>query len=168
MRLIDFYTLIKSDINLIGGNTFVKKLLSMCFNMQLRLILNYRLGNYLHLNRNFVYSIIIMYLKRRQISSYGCDISYFSKIGKHIRLPHPLGITIGSGCEIGDNVMIWQNVTLGSLGKKEKKYPKLKNGVKIYTNSVIVGDIVIGKNSVIGAMSFVNKSIKANTIFYGR
>lgn len=168
MRITEFYSLIKSDINFIAGTSFIKKLLALSFNMQLKLILNYRFGNYLHQNRNYFFSIIISYLKKRQISRYGCDISYFSKIGKHIRFPHPLGIVIGNDCIIGNNVIIWQNVTIGSSGKELKKYPNIEDGVKIFTNSVIVGDITIGQNSIIGAMSFINKSVKSNSVNYGK
>ena len=168
MRITEFYTLIKSDISFIAGTSFLKIFLGLCFSMQLRLILNYRLGNYLHQNRNYFFTIIINYLKKRQISCYGCDISYFSKIGKHIRFPHPLGIVIGNNCLVGNNVTIWQNVTIGSSENEVKKYPKVEDGVKIFTNSVIIGNIVIGQNSIIGAMSFINKSVKSNSVSYGK
>tara|TARA_Y100001954_G_C15784857_1_gene591912 strand:- start:422 stop:928 length:507 start_codon:yes stop_codon:yes gene_type:complete len=168
MTLVDLYRFIKSDIKSIAGNNFIRMIYCLHFNMQLRLILNYRIGRYLHCNRNFLNTIIISFLKKRQIRNYGCDISYNSKIGKQIKFPHPTGIVIGNNCEIGDGVMIWQNVTLGSLGRKEKKYPILKNRVKVYSGSVLVGDITIGENAIIGAMTYVNKSVKPNTVYFER
>ncbi len=113
----------------------------------------------------------------RQISEYahsvtGIDINPFSKIGKQFFIDHGTGVVIGETAIIGDNVSIYQGVTLGALSLKngrdlsnKKRHPTIEDNVVIYANATILGgETVIGANSVIGAYSFVLKSVKANTI----
>jgi serine O-acetyltransferase len=63
------------------------------------------------------------------------------------------------------NCTIYQNVTLGA---KNDKYPSIRNNVTIYPGTVIVGNIEIGENAVIGALSFVDKSVEKSDIFHSR
>lgn len=58
-----------------------------------------------------------------------------------MKLPHPIGIVIGDGVIIKDNVMVFQQVTFGSHGRKEKemRYPIIESGVKIYAGAKIIG-----------------------------
>jgi serine O-acetyltransferase len=93
------------------------------------------------------------------------DVCRGFQIGKGLNLPHPLGIVIGCNCSIGKNCTIYQNVTIGS---KQNKYPVLKDNVTIYPNSILVGDIKVGSNAVIGALSFVNKNVAENEVFFGK
>jgi serine acetyltransferase len=86
---------------------------------------------------------------------------------KKTRFPHPLGIVIGRYVEIGWHCMIYQNVTIGAKSEKDgrdKKYPKIGNNVCIFAHVVIIGDITIGDNAVIGANTFVNKDVPKNAI----
>jgi len=87
-----------------------------------------------------------------------CDFSYKAKIGKNLRLPHPFGIVIGDGAVIKDNVTIFQQVTLGSHGKKdqEMKYPVIETGAKIYAGAKIIGGVTVGRDAIVGANSVVN------------
>jgi len=94
-----------------------------------------------------------------------CDISYNATIGKNLRLPHPIGIVIGDGVIIKDNVMVFQQVTFGSHGKKNQSlsYPIVENNVKIFAGAKIIGGITIGENAIIGANAVVNIDVPANT-----
>lgn len=88
------------------------------------------------------------------------------KIGKNLNIYHGIGIVINTNTKIGDNVSIRQNTTLGS------KYdggpcPKIGNNVDIGCNVVIIGDIYIGDNVIIGAGSIVTKSFPDNCIIAG-
>ncbi|WP_281281569.1 serine O-acetyltransferase [Fluviicola chungangensis] len=103
----------------------------------------------------------------KMISQGNCDISIYSEIGKNFKLAHPLSVVIGAGVIIKDNVTIFQNVTLGSHGRKEKQYPIIEDNVIIYTGAVVIGGISIGKNAVIGANAVVNKDIPDNHVAYG-
>lgn len=74
--------------------------------------------------------------------------------------PHPNGIVIGKNCTIGDSCIIYQNVT---LGQRNGKYPIIGNNVVIYPSSIVLGDIIIGDNSIIGAGSIVIRNIPSNS-----
>jgi serine O-acetyltransferase len=98
-----------------------------------------------------------------------CDISPKAIIAKDLKLPHPIGIVIGDGVVIKNNVMIWQHVTLGSHGKKgaTMEYPVVEPGSKIYNKATVIGGIHIGQNSTIGAHSLVLIDVPDNATAAG-
>lgn len=89
--------------------------------------------------------------------------------------PHPQNIVIGGGVEIDEGAVIYQGVTLGlrdgrkqiTQSKNSEYYPKIRKQAIIYTNAVIVGNVEIGKESIVGANSFVNKDVLPKTIVGG-
>ena len=101
----------------------------------------------------------------------GIDINPGAKIGKSFFIDHGTGIVIGETTEIGDNVKIYQGVTLGALSLKEghnlngvKRHPTIKDNVTIYSGaSILGGNTIIGENSIIGSNVFIVKSVAANT-----
>lgn len=99
---------------------------------------------------------------------FGCDVSPKASIANNVVFPHPIGIVIGDGVEIQENVVIYQNVT---LGKKEKKgipgYPTVEKGTVIYPFSCIIGDIVLRENTVIGAGSIITKTTESGCTYCG-
>lgn len=99
----------------------------------------------------------IAHLFRQVIRVYtSCDISPRATIGRACRFPHPLGIVIGDGVVIGDEVGVWQRVTLGSHGRGgDCSYPIIGNRAKIYENASVLGAVTVGQESVIGAHSLV-------------
>jgi serine O-acetyltransferase len=80
-------------------------------------------------------------------------------------LPHPYGVVINSHAAIGENCVVYQNVTIGSDG--EGNVPVIGNDVTIFPGVVIIGKVKIGDNCVIGANSFVNKTFDNNSIIVG-
>ena len=85
--------------------------------------------------------------------------------------PHPVGIVIGSEVRIGENVTIYQNVTIGRSDKSSdfpEDYPSIGDSVVIYPGAVVVGNIRVGNNAVIGANTFVNKNVPENAMLYGQ
>ena len=82
---------------------------------------------------------------------------------KNTKFVHPFGIVIIKSAQIGYNCTIYHNVTIGWW----KKSPKIGNNVTIYPNSMIIGDVEIGDNVIIGAGSVVTKSIPANKVAAG-
>jgi serine O-acetyltransferase len=163
----ELISMLIEDLNQITKVGLFRKLLTIWFNMSFRLIINYRLGNFLNSRRNIITNIIILWLKKRQINRYACDISYQAQIGRRIKFPHPIGIVIGVGSVIENDVMIWQNVTLGSKGNMDKCYPHISNGVKLFSSSQVLGGIIIGENAIIGASSIVLNNIPANKTAVG-
>lgn len=94
-----------------------------------------------------------------------CAISYKAKIGKGTALGYGgIGCVIHAQAEIGENCKISQNVTIAA---KDGKAPKIGNNVFIGANSVIIGDVEIGDNCFIGALTLVNKSFPANSMIVG-
>ena len=79
-----------------------------------------------------------------------------------------MGVVIGETCEIGDNVTIYQGVTLGGTGKeKGKRHPTIQDNVLIATGAKVLGSITVGENSKIGAGSVVLKEVPAHSTVVG-
>ena len=79
-----------------------------------------------------------------------------AKIGRRFFIDHGVGVVIGETSEIGDNCVMFHNVTLGGTGKHQgKRHPTLGNNVFIGTGATLLGPIVVGANSKIGANSFI-------------
>lgn len=105
-----------------------------------------------------------------QISRFftGIEIHPGAKIGRRFFIDHGMGIVIGETCEIGDNVTIFQGVTLGGTGKeKGKRHPTIKDNALIATGAKVLGSITIGENSKIGAGSVVLHDVPPNSTVVG-
>jgi serine O-acetyltransferase len=102
----------------------------------------------------------------------GIDINPKAVIGESFFIDHGTGVVIGETAVIGDNVKIYQGVTLGAMSlrkgqllKGTKRHPTIEDNVTIYANAAILGgDTVIGENSVIGSNVFITKSIPKNMV----
>ena len=90
----------------------------------------------------------------------GIEIYYSSEIGKGLKINHGVGTVIGARTVIGENVLLHHNITIG----EKKGRPILGNNIIIYPGAVIVGDIKIGDNNIVGANKFIDKSIEYNKI----
>jgi len=98
----------------------------------------------------------------------GIEIHPGAKIGRRFFIDHGMGVVIGETAEIGDDVLIYQNATLGGTGKeKGKRHPTLGNHVVVGAGAKVLGAITIGDNVKIGAGSVVVRSVPANTTVVG-
>ncbi|WP_462412540.1 serine O-acetyltransferase [Neobacillus sp. Marseille-QA0830] len=98
----------------------------------------------------------------------GIEIHPGAKIGRRFFIDHGMGVVIGETCEIGDNVTVYQGVTLGGTGKeKGKRHPTVKDNVLIATGAKVLGSITIGENSKIGGGSVVLKEVPPNSTVVG-
>lgn len=98
----------------------------------------------------------------------GIEIHPGAKIGQRLFIDHGMGVVIGETCEIGDNVTIYQGVTLGGTGKeKGKRHPTVEDNVLIASGAKILGSMTIGENSRIGAGSVVLKEVPKNSTVVG-
>ncbi len=89
-------------------------------------------------------------------------------IGRRLFIDHGLGVVFGETAEIGDDVTIYQGVTLGGTTlAKVKRHPTLRNNVVIGGGSLVLGNIVIGENSRVGAGSVVLRDVPENTTVVG-
>lgn len=98
----------------------------------------------------------------------GIEIHPGAKIGEGLFIDHGMGVVIGETAEIGDNVTIYQGVTLGGTGKeKGKRHPTLGNNVVVSTGAKVLGSMKIGNNVKIGAGSVVLKDVPDNCTVVG-
>jgi serine O-acetyltransferase len=102
----------------------------------------------------------------------GIDIHPGAQINGHFFIDHGTGVVIGETCVIGENVKIYQGVTLGALSveknmAKKKRHPTIEEGCVIYAHATILGgDTVIGKESIIGGNVWLTRSISAHSLVY--
>lgn len=106
-------------------------------------------------------------LGRYGVTSHGCHIALGARIGPRLRLPHPVGIVIGSEVVIGADVTIYQNVTLGRAHADEGSNPVIKDGVTLYAGAMVIGAVTIGAGAVVGANSVVRNDVAAGTTVVG-
>ncbi|MFG6117312.1 serine O-acetyltransferase [Halobacillus sp. MO56] len=98
----------------------------------------------------------------------GIEIHPGATIGRRFFIDHGMGVVIGETCEIGDNVTIFQGVTLGGTGKeKGKRHPTLLDNSLVATGAKVLGSITIGENSKVGAGSVVLKDVPDNSTVVG-
>lgn len=98
----------------------------------------------------------------------GIEIHPAAKIGRGFFIDHGMGVVIGETSEIGENVLLYQGVTLGGTGKeKGKRHPTLGSNIVVGAGAKILGAITIGDNVKIGANSVVLHSVPANSIVVG-
>ncbi len=98
----------------------------------------------------------------------GIEIHPGARIGRGLFIDHGMGVVIGETAEIGDNVTMYHGVTLGGVSlEKGKRHPTIGNGVVIGAGAKVLGPIVIGENSRIGANAVVVHSVPPNSVVTG-
>ncbi len=98
----------------------------------------------------------------------GIEIHPGATIGKRVCIDHGHGIVIGETTEIGNDVMIYQGVTLGGTGKDiGKRHPTIEDGVMIGAGAKVLGPITIGKNAKVAAGAVVIKDVEPNCTVVG-
>ena len=120
------------------------------------------------------------YLIARMLSQFsrfltGIEIHPAAKIGKNLFIDHGMGVVIGETSEIGNNVTIYHNVTLGGIApsinandqRNTKRHPTLEDNVVVGSGAQILGPITIGKNSLIGSNSVVTKNVPEKSVMAG-
>ncbi|KAB8133686.1 serine O-acetyltransferase [Gracilibacillus oryzae] len=130
-------------------------------------IIIYRWAKKMH-DKN--YKHIPIFLTNKLVVNYGSFISLNANIGRNLDFRHINGIVIGDGVTIANNVVIYQQVTLGgkNLGDFQKgNYPSIEDGVTIFAGAKIIGNITVGANSIVGANSVVINDVPANSVVAG-
>ncbi|MFD2043199.1 serine O-acetyltransferase [Ornithinibacillus salinisoli] len=105
-----------------------------------------------------------------QISRFftGIEIHPGAQMGRRVFIDHGMGVVIGETCEIGNNVTIFQGVTLGGTGKeKGKRHPTVKDNALIASGAKVLGSITIGESAKIGAGSVVLKDVPDHSTVVG-
>ena len=149
LELLDFY--IKND-------PAARNRLSVFINYPgVHCVIYHRISHFFYKNRLFFIARFISQLSRFLT---GIEIHPGAKIGKNLFIDHGMGVVIGETAEVGDNCIIFHQVTLGGTGKdKGKRHPTVGNDVLISTGAKILGPINIGNGARIGANAVVLKDV---------
>ncbi len=133
----------------------------------LEAIMTYRIAHFLFKNG---IPVIPRIMTEYSHSRTGIDIHPGAKIGESFFIDHGTGVVIGETSIIGNNVKIYQGVTLGALSvkkslKNQKRHPTIEDDVTIYANATILGgETVIGRGSTVGGNTWVTKSVAENSM----
>lgn len=131
----------------------------------LHAIVGHRVAHILYKMRLFFFARLISQVSRHFT---GIEIHPGAKIGKRFFIDHGMGVIIGETSVIGDDVLLYQGVTLGGTGlEKGKRHPTVGNNVVIGAGAKILGNINIGDNSYIGANAVVIKDVPPNSTVVG-
>lgn len=125
-----------------------------------------------HRISHFLYRIHLRLLAKMHATFWrfmtGVEIHPAAQIGRRVFIDHGMGVVIGETAEVGNDVLIFHNVTLGGTGNHVgKRHPTIKNGAMLSAHSQILGPIIIGENARIGASSVVLKDVPAGATVVG-
>ncbi len=148
-----------------GQPTFGNFIKALFFNPSFETIYCYRIYARLFPQSSWK-RVVARLIQRRVRKNCGCDISPECQIGERSRFMHPQGVVVGSDAQIGNDVKIYQNVTIGRKDDASG-YPTIKDGAVIYAGACVLGDITIGENAVIGANAVVFNDVPDNTTVAG-
>jgi serine O-acetyltransferase len=131
----------------------------------LQAILFHKLSHWLYRHRRYVLARMVSQTARFLT---GVEIHPGATIGRRLFIDHGMGIVIGETAEIGDDVLLYQGVTLGGTGnEKGKRHPTLGNGVVVGAGAKVLGNIVLGDCVKVGAGSVVVKNVPPNSTVVG-
>ena len=128
-------------------------------------IIAYRIAHKLYVKKHY---FLARWVSQKAVRKTGIEIHPGAKIGKGLFIDHGSGVIIGETAELGDNVTLYQGVTLGGTGKEQgKRHPTLKDNVMVSAGAKVLGSFTIGENSKIGAGSVVLKEVPPNCTVVG-
>lgn len=130
-----------------------------------KVMLHYRVAHRLYLKGHYFWA---RYVSQRGVRKTGIEIHPGAQIGKGFFIDHGNGVIIGETTIIGDNVTMYQGVTLGGTGKEHgKRHPTIGNNVMISAGAKVLGSFTIGDNSKIGAGSVVLSEVPPGSTVVG-
>ena len=130
-----------------------------------KVILSYRVAHKLYLKKHYFWA---RWISQRAARKTGLEIHPGATIGKGLFIDHGRGVIIGETTIIGDNVTLYQGVTLGGTGKEQgKRHPTLRDNVMVSAGAKVIGSFTIGENSKIGAGSVVLEEVPPNCTVVG-
>ncbi|MGN0425905.1 MAG: serine O-acetyltransferase EpsC [Acetatifactor sp.] len=130
-----------------------------------KVMLHYRIAHRLYCKKHF---FLARWISQRAVRKTGIEIHPGATIGKGLFIDHGNGVIIGETTIIGDNVTLYQGVTLGGTGKEHgKRHPTIGNNVMISAGAKVLGSFTIGDNSKIGAGSVVLSEVPPNSTVVG-
>ena len=163
MGLIQY---VKEEMNVIrerdpAMHSSMEVFLYPCF----KAIMSYRFAHRLYVSHHYFWA---RYISQRSAGKTGIEIHPGAQIGKGFFIDHGNGVIIGETAIVGDNVTLYQGVTLGGTGKEHgKRHPTICDNVMISAGAKVLGSFTVGENSKIGAGSVVLEEVPANCTVVG-
>ena len=159
-------TRIKEEVHVIQErDPAIKSPMEVLLYPSFQVMLRYRVAHKLYLKKHY---FLARWISQKAARKTGIEIHPGATIGKGLFIDHGSGVIIGETAIIGDNVTLYQGVTLGGTGKETgKRHPTLEDNVMVSAGAKILGSFTIGENSKIGAGSVVLKPVPANCTVVG-
>ncbi len=130
-----------------------------------QVMLRYRVAHKLYLKKHY---FLARWISQRAARKTGIEIHPGATIGRGLFIDHGAGVIIGETAIVGNNVTLYQGVTLGGTGKETgKRHPTLEDNVMVSAGAKIIGSFTVGENSKIGAGSVVLKPVPPNCTVVG-
>ena len=130
-----------------------------------KVMLGYRIAHKLYKNK---YYFLARWVSQRAARKTGIEIHPGARIGKGFFIDHGNGVIIGETTVIGNNVTLYQGVTLGGTGKEHgKRHPTIESGVMIGAGAKVLGPITVGKNAKVAAGAVVVRDVEPNSTVVG-
>jgi serine O-acetyltransferase len=161
------WKLLKSDIQtVIDNDPAARNVLEVVLTYAgLHAIWAHRLAHWFFRREFFTIARIISQTSRFMT---GIEIHPGARIGNRLFIDHGMGVVIGETCEIGDDVILYQGVTLGGTGKeKGKRHPTIGNHVVISSGAKVLGSFTVGDGAVVGANAVVLREVPPNCTVVG-
>lgn len=157
---------IKEEINVIRErDPAIHSSMEVFLYPSFRVMLHYRLAHKLYLKKHY---FLARYISQRAARKTGIEIHPGARIGNGFFIDHGSGVIIGETTIIGNNVTLYQGVTLGGTGKETgKRHPTLEDNVMVSAGAKVLGSFTIGANSKIGAGSVVLEEVPPNCTVVG-
>lgn len=157
---------IKEEIEIIRDrDPAIKSNMEVFLYPSFKAIIKYRIAHKLYLRKHY---FLARWISQRTARKTGIEIHPGATIGKGLFIDHGHGVVIGETAEVGDNVTLYQGVTLGGTGKEHgKRHPTVGDNVMISAGAKILGSFTIGDNSKIGAGSVVLEEVPPNSTVVG-
>jgi len=163
---VGFMKYVREEIQIIKDrDPAIKSDMEVFLYPSFKAVLRYRIAHKLYLKKHY---FIARWISQRTARKTGIEIHPGAKIGKGLFIDHGHGVVIGETAELGNNITLYQGVTLGGTGKeKGKRHPTLGDNVMVSTGAKILGSFTVGENSKIGAGSVVLKEVPPNSTVVG-
>ena len=163
MSLISF---VRDEIAIVRErDPAIKSSMEVLLYPSFKAMLHYRTAHRLYCKKHY---FLARWISQRCVRKTGIEIHPGATIGKGLFIDHGAGVVIGETAILGDNVTLFQGVTLGGNGKeKGKRHPTLGDNVMVSAGAKILGSFTIGENSKIGAGSVVLQEVPPNSTVVG-
>lgn len=157
---------IKEEINVVKDrDPAIKSNWEVLLYPSFKVMLSYRIAHKLYMKKHY---FMARWVSQRAVRKTGIEIHPGATIGKGLFIDHGSGVIIGETAILGDNITLYQGVTLGGTGKeKGKRHPTLKDNVMVSAGAKVIGSFTIGENSKIGAGSVVLEEVPPNCTVVG-